>query len=115
MFSHLSHVVRNAFCIFICHQPDEYKGEVEVKIKWDDLDEAEKRDLIEQEVLGYKVDSLDDSCIYKILDSFNTYQVTKLFPLKYKTIIEANKYVATADTLIDSVCMAALKRIGIID
>lgn len=86
-----------------------------LKIKWDDLNKAEKCDLIERQILGYKVDTLDDFCAYKLLDSFNTYQVTKLFPLKYRTIIEANKYAATAETLIDSVCMAALKRIGIID
>lgn len=59
-----------------------------------------------------KLTDRDSLCI---LEQFNTFQLTKTSPCKYRTIVEANKNVAIADTMIESVCLAALKAKGLID
>lgn len=79
---------------------------------WYDLNDKEQKHLIEQQILGYEIISLSEDYAIKILTCFSTYQVTKLFPINYRTIIESNKNVAFAKTLIDSVCIAALKAKG---
>jgi len=85
-----------------------------MNIDWYLLDEIERQHLIEHEILGYQIDALSDFYVFQILKKFNTYQITKLYPLKYRTIVETNKNAAIADTLIDSVCLAALKSKGIV-
>ncbi len=86
-----------------------------MKVDWYQLEESERRHLIESEILGYQIDALSDIYVFHILKNFNAYQITKQYPLKYRTIVGINKNAALADTLIDSVCLAALKSKGIVD
>lgn len=103
--------------------------------RWIELSETERNELIAEKVMGwYKYEnnwyrnnqlgmkegplelpsfSSDQTLVYSILEQFDTYQITKMFPLKYRTIIRTNANRSFADTLNESVCLAALKARGI--
>jgi hypothetical protein len=98
---------------------------------WKLMSETERNEIIAEKVLGwvkkethwYKYSqngdeegplkilpfSTDDTCALTILKQFDTYQITKMFPRKYRTIIQSNKNSVIAPTLPESVCRAALK------
>ena len=95
------------------------------------MDEIERNEIIAEKVLGWVKEnnqwfkpsqnglnegpmkmlsfSSNDLCALTLLQQFNTYQITKMFPTKYRTIINANKNSAIAPTLSESICLAALK------
>jgi hypothetical protein len=105
-------------------------GEILKKL-WKDMDEIERNEIIAEKVLGWVKEnnqwfkpsqnglnegpmkmlsfSSNDLCALTLLQQFNTYQITKMFPTKYRTIINANKNSAIAPTLSESICLAALK------
>ncbi|MCU7738869.1 hypothetical protein [Priestia megaterium] len=105
-------------------------------VKWDELTNSQKNELIAEKVFGwikkeegnwYQIDnektekllltlplfSTDPATIWLILDQFDSYQITKMFPENYRTIIQANKNVGYSLELNDSVCKAALMAVGI--
>ncbi|OMF16158.1 hypothetical protein BK133_30585 [Paenibacillus sp. FSL H8-0548] len=98
---------------------------------WDQMTENERNEIIAEKILGWvKKDnqwykpsvseddqgpmtmlsfSTDDTCALMLLKQFDTYQVTKMFPTRYRTIINANKNFSIAPTFAESICRAALK------
>lgn len=103
--------------------------------KWFEMDEDERDQLVAEKVMGwnkqeigwYKINSVgveegpfelprfssDDSLAFIILGQFNSYQITKMFPTKYRTIIDANNNRSLSENLMESICLAALKARGI--
>lgn len=103
--------------------------------KWVEMNTDERDQLIAEKVMGwykreiswYKVNNIgveegpfelpsfssDDSLAFLILRQFNSYQVTKMFPTKYRTIIDANNNRVFSENLLESICLAALKARGI--
>jgi hypothetical protein len=103
-------------------------------ILWTEMSSMQKNELIAKKVLGWKkiekewyrindqkqeegpltlpLFTTDPSTIWLILDNFDSYQITKMFPEKYRTIIQANKNVGYSLQLNDSVCKAALIATG---
>lgn len=106
-------------------------------INWNELSNLQKNELIAENILGwrkrnntwYKFDqqqheeiptvlpqfATDPTFIWIILDRFDSYQITKMFPPKYRTIVQANKHVSFSADLNESVCKAALKAVGILE
>jgi len=106
-------------------------GGVIIMKSWKQMNEIERNELVAEKVLGWiKKDnhwynpsqevaekgimkilpfSTDEVCALTVLQRFDTFQVTKMFPSKYRTIIQANKNSAIAPTLPESICKAALK------
>lgn len=97
---------------------------------WEQMSETERNEIVAEKVLGWvkregewyknsQTDdegplkllpfSTDDTCALIILRQFDTYQITKLFPGKYRTIIQSNKHSVIAPTFPESICRAALK------
>jgi hypothetical protein len=98
---------------------------------WQQMNENERNELVAEKVLGWiKKEnywynpsqevaekgpikilpfSTDELYALTVLQQFDSYQITKMFPTKYRTIIQANKNSAIAPTLPESICKAALK------
>lgn len=95
---------------------------------WREMTEHERDELIAEKVLGwvkknnywYDVSSkeernllppfsTDDVSALLVLKHFDSYQVTKMFPNKYRTIIQSNKNFYIASTFAESICRASLK------
>ncbi len=55
----------------------------------------------------------DEELAWKLLRSFDNWQVTKMFPLTYRVIISANKYSCLSKSLPEAICKAALKFNGV--
>lgn len=109
------------------------RGEL-LLVKWDEISNIEKNELIAIKVLEwtkkengwYAINqqqkeegpfplphfATDPSSLLIILEKFESYQITKMFPPKYRTIIQANKNVAYSESINDSICRAALIAIG---
>lgn len=127
----LRHVVQFLYIIIIILNI----GSETMDIKWQALNLREKNELIASSVLGwFKEDKqwfkhnsygqregplaepqFTSSLVHamELLENFDTYQVTKMFPTKYRTIIGSNQNVVYSKEIIDSICIAALKARGI--
>lgn len=106
-------------------------------INWDQLTDIQKNELIAEKVLNwtkkedgwYRLNekkqeegpltlphfTTDPRTIWLVLENFDSYQITKMFPLKYRTIIQSNQNAAYSLQLNESVCKAALIANGLIN
>ncbi|MGS7467756.1 hypothetical protein [Bacillus paranthracis] len=105
-------------------------------IDWNEISKQEKNEMIASKVLkwhlkekqwfklnenGEELGPLDlpdfltnKSYLWIILECFDVYQITRLFPSgQYRTIIAANHNSATCTKLEDSICKAALQAVGV--
>ncbi|MDQ0888910.1 hypothetical protein QFZ81_003998 [Paenibacillus sp. V4I9] len=102
---------------------------------WSLLTESERNELIAEKIfkwvkkgslwyedsniLGSATENLpnylnDDKAALEKLKKYNSYQLTKMFPLKYRTIIESNENRAYSDNMNESIYKAILVVSGII-